>query len=123
MASIDSCLRLLSSEKDELFRAYERNLTCFGEGIKTLKNLIVPYHGPLPPHPGFFAFDPGKIVVVTNNTPLSGFMLADILRAEHKIEVELASDGYAVAMTSICDIEDGFARLAEALVRIDRSIS
>jgi len=123
MASIDSCLRLLSSEKDELFRAYERNLACFGEGIKTLRKIIVPYHGPCPPHPGFFAFDPGKIVVVTKNTPLSGFMLADILRAEHKIEVELARDNYVVAMTSICDSEDGFARLAEALVRIDRSLT
>ena len=121
MASIDNCLRLLSSSRDELFCSYERNLASFSEGIKDLKNLIVPYHSPNPLHPGFFAFDPGKIVIVTKNTALSGLMLADILRTEHKIEIELANNDYAIAMTSICDSEGGFTRLAEALVKIDRT--
>jgi len=64
--------------------------------------------------------DPGKIVIVTKNAALRGTMLADVLRAEYKIELETACDDYAVAMTSICDSEEGFTRLASALAAIDR---
>jgi len=119
MASIDRCLRLLSVEKDKLFRDYERNLARFSEGISGLRNLSVLCHGGVLPCPGFFAFDPGKIVLVTKNTALSGMMLADILREEYKIELELASADYAIAMTGVCDSEEGFTRLAKALVAID----
>jgi arginine/lysine/ornithine decarboxylase len=121
MASIDSCLRLLASEKDTLFNNYERNLTRFGKDIMALKNLYVPYHNSKPLDPGFFAFDPGKIVIATKNTGLSGFMLADLLRNEYRIEPELAVAGYVVAMTSICDSNEGVARLANALAEIDCS--
>jgi hypothetical protein len=46
-------------------------------------------------------------------------MLADILRSEHKIEIERVYNDYVIAMTSICDSPEGFARLADALCAID----
>ena len=122
MASIDNCLRLLSSDKDRLFREYEQNLKRFGADIGALQNLAVLNYGSDGPHPGFFAFDPGKLVIFTKNTVLSGTVLADILRSEYKIELELARERYAVAMTSICDEPGGFSRLADALIAIDGQI-
>ena len=121
MASIDCCLRLLASDKDTLFGEYERNLSCFSEDIKALKNLSVLCHGADQPHPGFFAFDFGKLVIATGKTALSGVGLAELLRSEHKIELELARGSYAVAMTSVCDSPEGLRRLAEALIAIDRA--
>ena len=121
MASIDRCLRLLSSDKDKLFYEYERNLGWFSLKAESLRNLSVLCKGNDNPHPGFFAFDPGKIVAVTKKTALSGFELADILREVHKIEMEMACADYSVALTSICDTADGFSRLANALASIDRS--
>jgi len=123
MASIDYCLRLLASDKDKLFYDYEQNLSRFSEDIRTLKTLYVLCHGSAHPCPDFFAFDPGKLVIVTNNTALSGVMLADILRTEYKIELELAGSDYAIAMTGICDRTEGFTRLAEALMAIDNAIT
>ena len=122
MASIDRCLRLLAAERDKFFCEYERNLARFSDSVKDLRNLHALYHCANPLHPGFFAFDPGKIVIITKNTPLSGFALADILRTEYNIEIELATAGYVVAMTSICDTPEGFSRLSDALVRIDFTI-
>jgi len=119
MASIDQCLHLLESGKDRLFSNYELNLKRFGERIKPLRNLSVLCHGSDNPHPGFYAFDPGKIVIVTKKTPLNGFALSSTLRKEYKIELELACNSYCVAMTSICDSEKGFIRLADALLEID----
>ena len=115
MASIDHCLRLLKTDKDRLFRAYEQNLGLFAKLIAPLKNLAVLSKA----GNGFFGLDPGKIVIVTKNTALSGVELADILRKEYKIELELACDDYAIAMTSICDTREGLSGLAGALLAID----
>ena len=120
MASIDCCLRLLVSDKDRLFSEYERNLNQFSEEIKPLQCLSVLYHDRVPLRSNFYAFDPGKIVIVTKKTALSGVALANILRAEFKIELELACTDYAIAMTSICDSAEGLSRLAGALCAIDR---
>jgi len=113
MASIDHCLRLLASDRERLFNEYEQNLEYFAREIASLKNLFVLGNARL------FAHDPGKIVIVTKNTALSGFELADILRSENKIELERACAEYAIAMTSICDSKEGFTRLAKALREID----
>jgi arginine/lysine/ornithine decarboxylase len=78
------------------------------------------WHGADSPPAGFFAFDPGKIVMITKRTALTGPALAEILREEHKIEIEMSRPDYAVAMTSIGDKPQGFQRLAEALQKVDR---
>ena len=139
MASIDHCLRLLSSDKYRLFHEYGQNLTRFYTDVSILRNLSVlgsapgasrpgvgltdtGYHGASnhgTNHTGFFAYDPGKIVITTKSTSLSGAALSDILRNEHKIELELSSADYAIAMTSVCDRPEGFTRLATALLAID----
>jgi len=111
LSSIDHCLRLLDSDGARLFGEYERNLVKFREDMACLRNLIA-----LP------SSDPGKLIISTKKTTLSGMDLADILYAEHKIELEMSSIDYALAMTSICDTEEGFNRLAKALTVIDDSV-
>ena len=137
MASIDQCLGLLSSEKGRLFKEYERNLTLFEKRILPLKNLrvlcrgtqgagsAVPSRGNnrnVPLCSAFYDFDPGKLVIVTKNTAISGVLLADILRSDYNIEIERACADHAIAMTSICDTAEGFVRLSDALLAIDSSL-
>ena len=119
MASIDHCLRLVASEGAHLFGEYEKKLELFTERVSALKNLSV-FTFPSSAGPQFYAHDPGKIVILTNNV-MSGTELSEVLRAEYNIELEMACPSYAVAMTSICDSVEGFVRLAEALIEIDRS--
>ena len=122
MASIDHCLRLLETDASKLFCEYESNLKQFDDRISGLKKLFVLCHGENRQHSGFYDYDRGKIVIITKDTPLCGGKLADILRFEHKIEIERVFDNYVVAMTSICDREEGFVRLSDALCAIDASI-
>jgi len=118
MASIDCCLRLLDSDGDSLFADYERRLSLFYSRVKIVRNLCV--FGTQEPYPhSIFARDPGKIVIITKNSALTGTRLAHILRSEHDIELEAAHPGYAIAMTSVCDIDLGFEKLALALTDID----
>ena len=121
MASIDRCLRLLKTDAEKLFAEYERNLRRFSEDVMPLKNLSIIGYGRDTADSGFYALDPGKLVIVTKNTALSGTVLSDILRAEHSIELERACADYAIAMTSVCDRPEGFKRLSDALLAIDRS--
>ena len=128
MASIDHCLRLLMSDKEKLFSEYKTNLNLFYTNIQHLESLFV-FPGVLPVNYDkntlnlqFFDHDPGKIVVITKNTKINGATLANILREEHKIEIERVYDNYIIAMTSICDTPEGFTRLANALHTIDTAL-
>ena len=115
MASIDSCLRLLKSDSKRLFSEYEEKLKAFYD-ITKLQHLHFPAFS------SFYDYDVGKIVIVTKNTALNGFELTDTLRNEYNIELERATDDYAIAMTSICDTPEGYNRLADALVKIDLAL-
>ena len=127
MASVDYCLHLLKTDSNTLFIEYERNLQMFDDNINDLKSLSVLCHGQDRSHfglyPGFFDFDPGKIVINIKSTTLSGEKLADILRNDYKIEIERIYNSYVIAMTSVCDTYEGFSRLADALCDIDSRLS
>ena len=67
-------------------------------------------------------YDFGKIVIITKNTNITGKELSNILRDEYKIELEMASINYTLAMTSICDKKENFTRVLKALEEIDKRI-
>ena len=56
-------------------------------------------------------------------TSLSGHALADLLREQFKLETEMSAADYVIAMTSVCDTDEGFDRLADALTAIDRGLT
>jgi arginine decarboxylase len=122
LASIDRCLRLLSEGGAALFDTYARHIKAFDEQIKDLRKLHVLCHGAdaLPKHESIFAFDPGKIVISTSGSDLSGISLMTRLRENYQIELEMAAPDYALAMTSVCDSAQAFDQLASSLLDIDR---
>jgi len=123
MAAIDHCIRLLKTESTKLFRDYERNLAHFQDGIMGLKNLsILCNDHDLQHHTGFYDLDPGRLVIITKKTTMSGFRLMDNLRTGYKVELERAFNDYAVAITSICDRPESFVRLENALCAIDSNV-
>jgi arginine/lysine/ornithine decarboxylase len=122
LASVDRCLRLLEEDGSRLFKGYVKNLKAFDEAVTDLKKLRVLCRGTdnLSLHSGFYGFDPGKIIIDTGSTNLTGIALMRLLRERYGIELEMAGAGYAVAMTSIADKREAFARLSDALSEIDR---
>lgn len=119
MSSIDKCINLLLEEKEDLFYSYSNRLIKFYKRMGKLKSLKVIFKE----NKDFYMFDPSKIVVSTRNTNLSGKDLYDILLEDYKIQVEMSSTDYIIAMTSICDTDEGFKRLADALLEIDNETS
>lgn len=124
MGSMDRCVGLLAERGREIFAAYEKNLAVFDRDILPLRKLRVLCHGgdALADHPAFYAFDPGKLVISTRGTSMTGPALMDTLRRDYGIELEMALGGYALAMTSICDTPETLGRLSAALLEIDRGL-
>jgi arginine/lysine/ornithine decarboxylase len=124
MASIDRCFRLLRDEGEQLFENYNQRLAGFSGQMAQLQHLKVLCHGNDDPavHPTFFAFDKGKILISAQGTGLTGQGLAEMLRSEHHIEMEMAYGDHALAMSSVCDTEAAMAALADALLAIDNTL-
>ena len=120
MSSIEECLDILQKNGKELFKNYQNNLKYFYDESKKLKNLKILGNEILEENKDYYDF--GKIVIKTNETNIIGKELSDILRKEYKIELEMSSLNYALAMTSICDSKEHFSRLLDALKKIDEKL-
>jgi arginine/lysine/ornithine decarboxylase len=114
MNSISECLDYLE-DKSYLFKEYVDNLKDFYRISGQLKHLEIIQDSPENK-------DIGKIVILTKKAGITGVELARRLREEYKIETELSSFSYVLAMTSIMDTKEGFKRLEEALTRIDKDL-
>lgn len=124
MGSLDHCYALLEREGAPLWEEYRENLEAFDRQTAALRHLRLLCHSgdKVDCHPDFFAFDPGKIVISTRHTGMTGTELMELLRRQFHIELEMAQSDYALAMTSLCDTPETLARLARALVDIDRAL-
>ncbi len=122
MASMDGCLGLLEDQGEALFAAWVRRLADFDGQIQDLRYLRCPGHGQEAGQtlPGVFAWDPAKILISTQGSALTGVELKDRLRADYRIEVEMALDHYVVAMTGLGTDDTMPTRLASALLALDR---
>ena len=66
--------------------------------------------------------DIGKLIISTKETELSGPQLYDMLLSEYHLQPEMVCESYVLCMFTIGDTEEGYDRLAKALLAIDRQI-
>lgn len=119
MAGIDRCFDILQNDGAKLFELYENRLKKFYSSMEKLKVIkILPEE-----YPKGFIRDMGKIVIDLSSSSLTGGEFSQLLLKKYKIQLEMASSCYAIAMTSICDTDEGFERLKEALTEIDSLLS
>lgn len=126
LAGIDQCMTLLENS-EQLFHDYKEKLEEFYHSMEGLKSLKVmrasDYDMTDRKEHGIYAIDPSKIVISVKNTNITGKELANRLLHEYKIQLEMSSMTYALAMTSICDTKQGFERLKNALLEIDATLT
>lgn len=66
-----------------------------------------------------YKMDPGKLVISTRGSGITGNELAQRLRDSYEMEIEMAQADYILAMTSMFDTEEGMERFAAALLAVD----
>ncbi|MCI8327391.1 MAG: aminotransferase class I/II-fold pyridoxal phosphate-dependent enzyme [Lachnospiraceae bacterium] len=121
MASIDSCVEMLAEEKEKYFSNFLEKLKQFYEKVKKLNVLKVLTEQDFLKKE-VYSKDPSKILIYTGNTNITGVELVHQLREQWKLELEMSSGYYALAMSSIMDTREGFFRLEEALLSIDQKM-
>ncbi|MBR6050823.1 MAG: aminotransferase class I/II-fold pyridoxal phosphate-dependent enzyme [Clostridia bacterium] len=115
MASADGCVDYIKNN-GKMFAKWSAAIDSFRDGAKKLTHLSL-FNG------GTFASDKSKIVVTTAGTSISGFELMKKLREEYDIELEMASEKYAVAMTGMFDTKSTLGKLIRALTKIDKTLT
>ena len=110
MASIDGCIRMLE-EGEALFEPYVGRLQKFWEKTEELNRLRVirTEH-----------FDPSKIVISVKDADITSRELYETLLDRYRLQMEMVSGTYVLAMTSVGDTEEGFDRLWAALKELDQ---
>ncbi len=119
MTGMDACVSLLAERGDELFAAYEARICRLRQRMAELMHIGLLTGD----SPEIWGFDPGKLYFSLRNTALTGEAFGQILREEFAIEPEMTTADGCLCMTSIADTDEGFDRLAEAVIAIDRRLT
>lgn len=111
MASMSLCMTWLEQEGVNAFERYKEQALYYRNRLGRLKHLSL--------YEADDVFDWGKFVIGTQRTHINGRQLYDRLRDEFKLQMEMVSAEYVLAMTTVGDSVEGMERLAEALETID----
>ncbi|MDD3173733.1 MAG: aminotransferase class I/II-fold pyridoxal phosphate-dependent enzyme [Herbinix sp.] len=122
LAGIDRCISILEDQGQVLFSSYYRMLKEFYHSMKDLQNLKLLEPNLIGQY-AIYDLDLSKITISVRDTQLSGHQLQTILREKYHIIMEMETPDYVLGMTSICDTKEGFSRLSDALVAIDRELT
>lgn len=116
MASIDNALRFVEQEGGNAFQRFEKYYGEMVESLAACRSLRI-----LPSASG--KQDIGKLVISIKGTGLSGQELYDILRTRYGLQLEMASESYALAMFTVGDTPEGYERMTRALLELDSELS
>ncbi|MCL2843438.1 MAG: DegT/DnrJ/EryC1/StrS family aminotransferase [Oscillospiraceae bacterium] len=119
LASIDGCIGLLETEGETLLGQWRQRLEAYYEragGMQYL-TLLTPAQDPQHIH----AHDPSKLTILTSGASLTGTALMVALRERYNIELEMALDSHAIAMTGLATTDEDLACLHKALTALDKT--
>lgn len=124
LSAAEKCVDFIQASS-EVFSNYERRLSDFYKKCRTLQHIVVygydfgeQKRGCTEKVP--YWKDPSKIIISASLCGISGQELYDILRQKYHLQMEAASRDYVIAMTSVCDRDEGFERLWKAIAELDR---
>lgn len=121
MSTMEQCIEMVEREKDIAFSELSQNIDEFLNAVKGLVHLQV-LNESFARERKMYQFDKSKLIISTYGTNISGKELSDRLLSQYHLQMEMACEHYVLALTSICDRQEGFQRLAKALLEIDREL-
>lgn len=113
MASVEKCMDIIDNGGKKIFNEYVNRLEKIYSQCSNLKCLSI-----FKPEK-VFDFDRGKINIISMYKEYTGVDLYNELLNKYHLQMEMASEKYVIAMTSICDTDEGIDRLINALKEID----
>ena len=123
MASMDSCISYLLENAGRCFEKLKKNHQKFLCCMEKCRHIRIGQAETLSKKEyDFSAWDICKLVISVKGTSMNGQELYDMLLNEFHLQMEMAADSYVLAIMTIADEEEGWKRLADALLQIDGRI-
>lgn len=121
MAAMDRCVRLMQDRGEALFAVFTERLEKMRLELGKMKRLylVTGKESEL----SAFDYDRSKVLISTERCVYSGRELAEILRDEYHLEVEMDAPEYVTAIMTVSDTQEGFDRLTRALLEVDRELT
>ncbi len=119
MGSMDACIRRLQKDGGRLFEAYAHRLKALRERLSALQHIKLVGEN-LAERKIAADYDRSKLILALPAGGMSGHGLSQLLREKYRIQMEMAARGYALAMTSVADTDEGFDRLCRALEDVEK---
>lgn len=113
MASIDKAVAMMQENGEQYFQDFLKRRRDLMDTLQKCKRLCVFQKE---------GTDPCKLIISTKRSGLTGKKLYDILRQQYGLQLEMAAGDYVVAILTVMDTEEGFWRLAQAILEIDAGI-
>lgn len=130
MAAMETCIATMDYERDGLFIIYKELLAEYRKRFGQLIHIHLMEEADFKKQSAA-GYDDGKLVFSIKNcglqkeneiVPMSGAMLADILKEEYGQMMEMAGGSYVTAMTSVADTREAFEALYLAMEAIDHQL-
>lgn len=113
MGSINRCIRLMNSERGRaVMDNYTKELEKLRRKLEKLRVIKLAKSD-----------DISKLVIYTEDGCLQGKQLYDILLKRYRIQLEMASLRYVIAMTGPGDTKEYYDRFYDALCEIDKELA
>lgn len=127
LAAIEQCILYLETHGKERFHRFLAMLQQFEEKCQNLNNLTL-NNKKAAIQNGACSMDQGKLLIMTygsmpRRNRISGNTLSELLYKDYELEMEMSSLGYVLGIATIMDTEEGFTRLADALIDIDKKLN
>lgn len=122
MSAIDIMREHLDKNGKKAFTDLKNNLEDLRNYADGLKNIILIDKKDLNPDQ-VYDMDKSKLLFFIKSREFSGRDFKDALLNDHKIQLEMYLPHFALAISSIADTREGFARLKNALTDIDKKFS
>lgn len=122
MASVQEAVMWSHLHREE-FDRYAHRITALRQDLSTLEKIHL-VDNSVAGNYNILGIDPGKLVFApdTGKSALNGKALFTLLQKRYSLALEKYEDGFALAMTSVMDSEEGLRRLADAIFDIEKSL-
>lgn len=111
LTGIDECFRILKDKGQERKHVFCQNIEQLRKDLEQCRHIkTVP------------GTESGKLVLSVRNSTWTGKKLYDTLLERYGLQLEMAAGNYVIAILTLMDTQEGYDRLREAVLEIDKNI-
>ena len=121
MAGIEQGIRWMNEEGRERMREFSGDLVEMRRELHGMRHLRLLGRN-VAGTKDIYDLDISKIIVSAKGTAINGVQLCEKLRRVYGLEMEMCTEDYVTAITSVMDTKEGLRRLRDGLMEIDAGL-